>query len=474
MITKLKKKAVSAVKKASAKAVPKAKTVARSAKVKDVPNSKGMFDVAVIGGGPAGLMAAGIAAEKGAKVILLEKNEILGKKLLISGGGRCNMTNANPNHRDFVSKYGKKGNFLFTPFSKFGVPETIKFFNNLGVDTKVENNFRVFPVSDKSEDVLNALLKFATKNGVTFKIGAEVKSIVKEKVGKGTAGIKMTEKLGNISHIELASGEKIMAKSFILAAGGKSHPETGSTGDGFGWLKDLGHKVAESNPALVPIKIKEEWISGLAGISVDKANISVWTPNENGQVWKKVLNKDGRFLFTHVGLTGPTVLNMSKSIGEYMDYSEVKVAIDFYPGVGLDKMHEMVLKNFEANLNKKVKNLIFPEVPVKVFEIILRQLEIDGDWTVNELLREMRNAIVEKFKRFEMTVSGLLGLDKAVVTSGGLDLTEVDFKTMRSKIFPNLYFAGDILDFDRPSGGFSLQICWTTGYVAGASAAENL
>lgn len=472
MITKLKKKVGGVAKKAPVKAKAKdkakdkAQTVVLSKKVKDAPNPKGIFDVAVIGGGPAGLMAAGIASEKGAKVILLEKNEILGKKLLISGGGRCNMTNANPNHRDFVSKYGKKGNFLFTPFSKYGVTDTIKFFNNLGVETKVENNFRVFPVSDKSEDVLNALLKFATKHGVTFRIGAEVKNIKKEK-SAGADGQK-------ISSIELTSGEKILAKSFILAAGGKSHPETGSTGDGFEWLKDLGHKVAESNPALVPIKIKEEWISGLAGISVDDANISVWVPNENGQVWKKVLNKDGRFLFTHVGLTGPTVLNMSKSIGEFMDYSEVKVAIDFYPGVGLDKMHEMVLKNFEANLNKKVKNLVFPEVPVKVYEIILRQLEIDGDWTVNELLREMRLALVEKFKRFEMTVSGLLGLDKAVVTSGGLDLTEVDFKTMRSTIFSNLYFAGDILDFDRPSGGFSLQICWTTGYVAGASAAENL
>lgn len=421
-----------------------------------------LFDLAVIGGGPAGLMAAGVAAQGGAKVILLEKNEILGKKLLISGGGRCNMTNANPNHRDFVSKYGKKGNFLFTPFSKFGVAETIRFFNDLGVDTKVENNFRVFPVSDKSEDVLNALINFAKKNKVEFKIGAEVEKIKKLK--------------NKISTVKLASGEVIEAKSFIIASGGKSHPETGSTGDGFTWLKDLGHKVIDSNPALVPIKIKEDWISLLAGIAVDDAGISVWTPDQekNGQAWKKVLNKKGRFLFTHVGLTGPTVLNMSKSIGEFLDYSEVKMAIDFYPGVGLDQMHALVLKNFEANLNKKVKNLVFPEIPVKVYEIMLKQLEIDGDWTVNELLREMRLALVEKFKRFEMTVHSLLGVDKAVVTSGGLDLSEVDFKTMRSTIFPNLYFAGDILDFDRPSGGFSLQLCWTTGYVAGSSAAENL
>jgi predicted Rossmann fold flavoprotein len=413
-----------------------------------------VYDVAIIGGGPAGLMAAGVAAEGGKKVILLEKNEILGKKLLISGGGRCNITNVNPNHRDFVSKYGKKGNFLFTPFSIFGVPETIKFFNDLEVTTKVENNFRAFPVSDKSSDVLNALVKFAEKNKVEFRIGAEVAKFKKLK--------------NKITAVVLSSKEVIEAKSFILASGGKSHPETGSTGDGFDWLKDLGHNVIDSAPALVPIKVKESWISELSGISVDSAGLSVWIQENNN--WKKVLSKKGRFLFTHVGLTGPTVLNMSKEVGEYLDYDEVKLAVDFYPGVGLDQMHEMVLKNFEENLNKKVKNLVFKEIPTKVFDIMLKQLEIDGDWMVNELLREMRFALVEKFKRFEMTVAGLLGVDKAVVTSGGLDLSEVDFKTMRSKIFANLYFAGDIMDFDRPSGGFSLQLCWTTGYVAGRSA----
>lgn len=410
-----------------------------------------IFDVCIIGGGPAGLMAAGMAAQSGKKVILLEKNEILGKKLLISGGGRCNLTNANPNHRDFVSKYGKKGNFLFTPFSKFGVPETIKFFNDLGLQTKVEPGYRVFPISDKSEDVLNALVDFAKKNKVEFKIGAEV--------------LKFKKIKKQITSVVLASKEEIKAKSFILASGGKSHPETGSTGDGFTWLKDLGHKVIDSNPALVPIKIKESWINDLAGIAVDKAGISVWI-NENNR-WQKVLNKKGRFLFTHVGLTGPTVLNMSKEVGEYLDYGEVKIAIDFFSGVGLDKMHEMILKTFELNLNKKIKNLVFKEIPTKVYEIMLKQLEIDGEWPINDIPRAARLALVEKFKRFEMTVDSLLGLDKAVVTSGGLDLAEVDFKTMRSTLYENLYFAGDILDFDRPSGGFSLQLCWTTGYVVG-------
>ncbi len=413
------------------------------------------YDVAIIGGGPAGLMAAGVAAERGQKVVLLEKNEILGKKLLISGGGRCNITNVNPDHRDFVSKYGKKGNFLFSPFSVFGVPETVNFFKDLGVEIKVENNFRAFPTTDKSEDVLNALVKYAKCGGVEFRIGSEVSKVKKLK--------------GKVVSVILSSKEEIKAKSFVIASGGKSHPETGSTGDGFLWLKDLGHNVIDSNPALVPIKIKDNWISSLAGISVDKAGISVWTPGKTDGSWSKVLSKNGRFLFTHVGLSGPTVLNMSKSIGEFLEYSPVMMAIDFYPGVGLDKMHELVLKTFEANLNKKVKNLVFPEIPAKVYEIMLKQLEIDGDWMVNELLREMRFALVEKFKRFEMTVESLLGVDKAIVTSGGLDLKEVDFKTMRSKILDNLYFAGDIIDFDRKSGGLSLQLCWMIGYVAGKS-----
>jgi len=413
------------------------------------------FDVCIIGGGPAGLMAAGVAAQNGAKVVLLEKNEILGKKLLISGGGRCNLTNANPDFRDFVGKYGKKGNFLFTPFSKFSTQDTIKFFNDLGLETKIEPGFRVFPMSDKSEDVLNILVSLAEKNKVEFKIGAEVKKI------------KANKKTKEISAVVLVSGEEIIAKSFILATGGKSHPETGSTGDGFTWLEDLGHTVIDSNPALVPIKIKENWIAGLAGIAVDKAGISVWINEQNK--WQKVMNKKGRFLFSHIGLTGPTVLNMSKDIGDLLEYSEVKVAIDFYPGVGLDQMHEMVLKTFESNLNKKIKNLDFPEIPTKVYEIMLRQLEIDGDWPINDIPRPARLALVEKFKRFEMTVASLLGVDKAVVTSGGVDLTEVDFKTMQSKLYSNLYLVGDILDFDRPSGGFSLQLCWTTGYVAGQS-----
>ncbi len=415
------------------------------------------YDVVIIGGGPAGLMAACQSGGGGKRVLVLEKNTEPGKKLLISGGGRCNLTNANPNHREFVSKYGKKGNFLFSPFSIFGVPETIKFFNDLGLKTKIEPGFRVFPESDNSADVLNILVNQAKKLGVEFKLSAEV------------ANFDFDKKTKKIKSAILVSGEKISAHKFILATGGMSHPETGSTGDGFKWLKQIGHKVAESNPSLVPVKVSNPWVSELSGITLDNVGISVWTNQQPGG-YTKVLNKKGRILFTHVGLTGPTILNMSKMIGEYLEYGEVLISLDFFPGVGLDQMHEMMLKTFETNVNRKIKNLTFKEVPAKIFDLILKQLEIDPEWEINEIRREERLAIIEKFKKLELTVSGLLGFDKAIITSGGLDLGEVDFKTMGSKLYDNLYFAGDILDFDRPSGGFSLQLCWTTGYIAGKSA----
>lgn len=443
------------------KIIKQAKKVVKSPKKKEISSpitkynlQSTKYDVCIIGGGPAGLMAACKAGEEGKKVLVIEKNAELGKKLLITGGGRCNFTNANPNHREFVAKFGKKGNFLFSPFSIFGVQDTINFFNKLGLKTKTEAGFRVFPESDNSVDVLNVLVNQAKKLGVEFKLNTEV------------TGLKADKKTKKISGVILSNGEVIEGKKFVLATGGLSHQETGSTGDGFKWLKDIGHKVAEPKPSLVPIKIKEIWISELSGISLDNVGITVSSLEQNQNIKKK-----GRILFTHNGLSGPTILNMSKNIGELLEYSngEVILSLDFFPGVGLDQMHEMMLKTFEININKKVKNLAFAEVPAKIFELILKQLEIDPEWEINEVKREERLALIEKFKKFEMKVGGLLGFDQAIISSGGLDLNEVDFKTMGSKLYDNLFITGDLLDFDRPSGGFSLQLCWTTGYIAGTT-----
>ena len=418
-----------------------------------------IWDVVVVGGGPAGLMSASISAKFGAKTLLIEKNDVMGKKLLLTGGGRCNLTNADPDERNFVSKFGKSGNFLFTPLSVFGTDDTIRFFESLSLKTKVEAGYRVFPETDNALDVLGALTKFAKNNGVEFKLGI------------GVAHIKKTK--GKIVSVILENGEEIKAKNFVLATGGKSHQETGSTGDGLGWLKEIGHKVIDANPSLVPIKVKEPWISKLAGITLENVGISLW------QDGKKVLGKKGRILFTHVGLSGPTILNMSKNIGDLLGSSAskleegVKVAIDFFPGVGLDVMHEKMIKLFENNPKKKIKNLILDEVPEKIYLKILDLIGMDGEWFANEIKRAERMAIVEMFKKFEFKVDSLLGYDKAIVSSGGVDLTEVDFKEMKSKLYENLFLVGDILDFDRSSGGYSLQLCWTSGYIAGKSSAKN-
>jgi predicted flavoprotein YhiN len=477
------------------------------------------YDVVIIGGGPAGLMSACIASKNSKKVLLIEKNEIMGKKLLLTGGGRCNITNAEPDHRKFVSKFGKKGNLLFTPFSIFGVDDSIRFFEDLGLKTKIEEGYRVFPKSDNSIDVLGTLVKSAKNNGVEFMLEAEVSHIKvfsgglplkRNKVTPGTTQVATGqagkgETSGHIESIILINGNEIKAKSFILATGGKSHPETGSTGDGLIWLKEIGHNVIASNPSLVPISVKEGWISELSGITLDDIGISVYQGDSPEKILadgkskifrasvlktdvsaktltgRKVINKKGRILFTHTGLSGPTILNMSKDIGELLDYSgqglsltdnEVKVCIDFFPKTGLDVMHKMFLDTFEKNKNKKIKNIIFPEVPSQIFLKILDVLGIDPDWNVNEITREERFSILEKFKKFDLTVKGLLGYDKAIVSSGGVDLVEVDMKEMKSKLFDNLFFAGDILDFDRPSGGYSLQLCWTTGYIAGKSSIQ--
>ena len=467
--------------------------------VKTLPDKKpksyklktAFYDVVVIGGGPAGLMSAGTAGKGGAKVLLIEKNEELGKKLLMTGGGRCNITNLEPNKQKFMNNFGKNKDLLYSPFSIFGQDDTVRFFNTLGIKTKVEENFRVFPESDNSLDILEALIRYARNNNVEFKLSAEVAgfdfSSPSLRAKRGNPGkLELDSRLhgndreGNrsIKSVLLKNGTMIFAKNFILASGGKSHPETGSTGEGFDWLKKIGHKVIDSNPALVPIKVKEKWVNELAGISLMDAGITVW------QKGNKAFKKQGKVLFTHEGLSGPAILNMSKDVGELLQYpntadgrvsgDEVKISIDFFSGIGLDEIHQRFTEVFEVNRNKKIKNLVFKEVPAKIFEKTLDLIGIDGEWEINEIRREERIAILEKLKKFEFTVDKLMGADKAITTSGGLDLSEVDLKTMRSKLYDNLYFVGDVLDFDRQSGGFSLQLCWTTGYIAGKSAGGSL
>lgn len=411
------------------------------------------YDVAVIGGGPAGMMAAGRAAELGVKVILIEKNDQLGKKLLITGGGRCNLTNAEFDDRKLLEKFKKNGKFLFSTFSQFSVKETLDFFNTRGMETKIEAEKRVFPRSESAESVWNVMCTYIKENGVTIISNSPVSGLIKQK--------------NAITSVKLKNGKEIFAKNFVLATGGMSRAETGSTGDGFFWLKELRHKVTEPNAALVPLAIGDAWVRRMAGVSVPKVKITVLQNNA------KQTSRQGKILFTHFGVSGPTVLNMSKDIGELLKYGEVVISLDLIPELDHGHANAKLQELFKANSNKKFKNSMSSLIPSALISVISAKSGIKPDKFCHSITRDERLALIKFLKDLRMSVAGLLGVKKAVVTSGGVELSEVDFKTMRSRLYSNLYLVGDILNIDRPSGGYSLQLCWTTGYVAGTSAAEK-
>lgn len=411
------------------------------------------YDVAVIGGGPAGMMAAGRAAELGARVVLLEKNASPGEKLLITGGGRCNMTNAEFDRNIFLGKFGCAAKFLFSPLAQFGVQDTMDFFSALGVPTKVEAEKRVFPMSDRSQSVFDALKRYMDQGGVTVFPGV------------GVTGLDISD--GTVSGVRLKSGDIVTARSYVLATGGKSHPETGSTGDGFRWLGKIGHTVIDPRPSLVPLCVRERWVHGLSGVSFSDAKLTIF------QDGKKKESRRGKLLFTHFGLSGPLALNMSRGIDELLKQGTVTVSVDLFPSQDIGGLDKDLQALFDSRKNKQIRNGLDGFVVPSLVPVLLEITDIDPDKQINVVTREERLGLIHVLKDLPMTVEGLLGADKAIVTSGGVALSEVDFKYMRSRLYPNLYLVGDILDIDRPSGGYSLQLCWTTGFVAGTSAAEN-
>lgn len=416
-------------------------------------DDKTIWDVVVVGGGPAGMMTAGTAGERGLKVFLIEKNKTLGKKLLITGGGRCNITNAELNTRALLGKFKNNGKFLFSAFSQWSVKETLDFFHARGMKTKVEKELRVFPVSDSSQSVLDVLVEYMKKNRVTVRSNASVIEIVK----KG----------GEIVGVMLKDRKIIRCGSLVVATGGTSRPETGATGDGFVWLKKIGHTIVDATPSLVPIAIKDAWVKRLAGVTLTDVKITVFQNNEKQCVAK------GKILFTHVGVSGPTILNMSKDVGELLKYGSVVLSLDLLPNEDHGTLNARLQKLFMEHDKKKFRNALSSLVPSAIVPIILEVSGINGDTQCNSITRENRLKLITILKGIPMNVKKLLGVEKAIVTSGGVVLSEVDFKTMRSRLFPNLYIVGDVLDIDRPSGGYSLQICWTTGFVAGVSVSEK-
>jgi len=407
------------------------------------------IDVAVIGGGPAGIVAAGRAAELGAKVILIEKNNFLGRKLLLTGKGRCNLAQAEFDKRKFIGEFGKNGQFLYPALLAFGVEDVINFFEEHGLKTKIERGSRVFPASERSMDVLNVLIKYLTNAKVKIISNAEVISLQCEN--------------NNIKNLALKN-QKITANSYIICAGGKSYPQTGSTGDGYKWAQKLGHTIIPPRPALVPIKIREKWAKDCQGLSLKNVQINVV------QGGKKQDSRFGEMLFTHFGVSGPIILDISKKVGELLATGKVILSLDLKPALDFTQLDQRLQKDFRKYQNKNFKNSLNDLLPRKIIPAIITLSKINPDKPVNKISRQERCILANLLKNINLTIEGLMGFDQAIITTGGVDLREIDPRTMKSKLIDNLFFAGEIINLDGPSGGYNLQICWSTGYLAGESA----
>lgn len=406
------------------------------------------YDVIVIGGGPAGMMAAGTAAQNGRRVLLIEKNKVLGKKLSITGGGRCNITNAESDVRTLLSHYGEADKFLFSPFSQFGVAETFSFFEERGLPLVVEARKRAFPETQDARDVTATMKKYVTENNVTLKLGVRVDAFITEK--DIVVGVKTND------------GD-YYAEKFVLATGGSSRPETGSTGEGLSWLTKLGYTVHEANPNIVPLVVKEDWVKKLSGTSLSFMKITFM----GGETATR-FSRTGKLLFTHFGLSGPLILNSAHEVKEMLDYGPVTATIDLFPDTEVGTVRNRVLELFNVNKNKTLKNILKELTPAGMADAVAAQLKPELlETKVHSVSKADRQHLADVMKAMPLTVTDTKGMDWAVISDGGVDLTHVDTRTMASKLHPNLFFTGDVLHINRPSGGYSLQLCWTTGFVAG-------
>ena len=397
-------------------------------------------------------MAAGRAGELGAKVLLLEKNKFLGRKLLITGKGRGNITRAEFDVKELLKKYGREGDFLLHALSIFGPKEIVDFFEKRGLRMKVERGKRIFPKTDSAKDVLDILTGYLAENKVEIMTNSEVKEIIANQ--------------NRISKIVLKNGKDISAKNYIIATGGKAFPGTGSTGSGYLWAEKLGHIVAKLRPALVSIKIKEDWPKKLQGLSLKNVELTVLRDG------KKRDSRFGELLFTHFGLSGPIVLDLSGHIGELQEKGEVKLILDLKPALDGQDLDKRIQSDFIKYNNKFFKNSLNDLLPQKLIPVIMELSGIDPLKKVNVITKEERSRLAKIFKNLEMTVFSLLGFESAIVTAGGVSLREIDSKTMRSKLIENLFFAGEIMNLHGPTGGYNLQVCWSSGYLAGQSAVK--
>lgn len=425
-----------------------------------------MSRVIIVGGGAAGMMAAYAAAECGHKVVLLEQNEKLGKKLFITGKGRCNVTNSCEPDKFFESIVSNP-KFLYSAFYEFDNRQMMELLQEAGCPLKVERGDRVFPVSDHSSDVIAALQRLLQQKNVEIRLHAKVKKLLisqeacwdKEK----EANHRESYNGPKIRGVRLADGMEMESDAVVLATGGLSYPSTGSTGDGYRMAEQLGHTASECMPALVPMEIEEKWCGLLQGLSLKNVTLTMHCGT------KKIWQGFGEMLFTHFGISGPLVLSASSYYSRCKDKSEVTVTVDLKPALTMEQLDKRILRDFEANPNKHFKNVIGGLYPAKLTPVMIELSGIDGEKKIHEITRQERGRLEEITKQIKMRVTGLRDYTEAVITQGGISVKGVNPSTMESKLVHGLYFAGEVLDLDAVTGGFNLQIAWSTGHLAGSS-----
>lgn len=425
--------------------------------------------VIVIGGGPAGMMSAIIASQSGNEVILIEKNNNLGKKLLITGKGRCNITSS-LEMEEFIKNVPGNGKFLYSSFQNYTNTDIIKFLNKQGLEVKIERGNRVFPITDKSQDVLKCFTKKLKELNVNIIYNAKVEEIITQNFQGNTRNSL------KIKGVRLSNNEEIMADKVILATGGKSYPLTGSTGDGYKIAENLGHTVTKIKPSLVPLECYEQnTCQDLQGLSLRNVKIKFQDIERD-----KIIYEDfGEMLFTHFGVSGPTILSGSahlvryKNIDNLLKNQKIKLSIDLKPALSGEKLNDRILRDFEQSKNKQVKNSLDKLLPQKMIGTIIKISKLNSEKQVNEITKVERKRLIHILKNFELHISKFRPIDEAIITSGGISVKEINPKTMESKLVKGLYFAGEVIDVDAYTGGFNLQIAYSTGYIAGKSISEN-
>lgn len=407
-----------------------------------------MSKVIVIGGGPAGMMAAFAAAENGHRVLLLEKNEKLGKKLYITGKGRCNVTNACERDK-FFENIVSNPKFLYSAYHACDNRKLMEIIKNAGCSLKVERGERVFPVSDHASDITAAFQRLLKEKGVQIRLHTTV--------------LDVAVKDGQVSGVRLADGSMLTADAVVAATGGLSYQTTGSTGDGYRMAQTYGHTVKECAPALVPMETAEDWCRSLQGLSLKNVTLTMTCKK------KQIYQGFGEMLFTHFGVSGPLVLSASSYYNRCKEKDSIWLAIDLKPALSVEQLDKRFLREFEENHNRQIKNVLGNIYPAKLVPVMLLVCDIGGEQRVGEVTRRQRQRLVEVTKNLTMQVKRLRGFDEAIITQGGVAVKEINPSTMESKLVQGLYFAGEVLDVDALTGGFNLQIAWSTGYLAGAS-----